>query len=132
MCEPRDIGRTLGSDDAAFDAAFDGVESRSAAAGDADNALDGSEMLTDEQFRPTLFLFDALPGGVGLARRIYERTEELMARAAFLISSCPCTSGCPACIGAAMVRSERKAAAIALLEGSLRSFSPPGMQTHHK
>ena len=45
----------------------------------------------------------AYHGGVGLARRIYERTEELMARAAALISSCPCTSGCPACVGAAVL-----------------------------
>jgi DEAD/DEAH box helicase domain-containing protein len=120
MCEPRDIGRTLGSDDGAFE----GSGSHTAAGAGHDGALDSSETLTDEHFRPTLFLFDALPGGVGLARRIYERTEELMARAASLISSCPCTSGCPACVGAAMVRSERKAAAIALLQGALRSFSP--------
>ncbi len=128
MCEPRDIGRTLGSDDRAFEAVGSlaaGAGSLAAAgAGYGDHALDGTEVLTDELFCPTLFLFDALPGGVGLARRIYERTEELMARAAALVSGCPCTSGCPACVGAAMVRSERKAAAIALLEGSLRSFSP--------
>jgi DEAD/DEAH box helicase domain-containing protein len=122
MCEPRDIGRTLGSDDGAFEGA--GSHAPPGGAGHDDGALDSREALTDEQFRPTLFLFDALPGGVGLARRIYERTEELMARAASLISSCPCTSGCPACVGAAMVRSERKAAAIALLQGSLGNFGP--------
>src|SRR6185436_2879560 len=91
MCEPRDIGRTLGSEDVPLD-------------------RDG--------YQPTLFLYDALPGGVGLARRIYERAEELFGRAARLIACCPCKSGCPACIGAAMVHSERKQAARALLEGS--------------
>jgi DEAD/DEAH box helicase domain-containing protein len=99
MCEPRDIGRTLGdgegelTDDARADVPF------------------------DPTYRPTLFLYDALPGGVGLARRIYERTEELMERAARLVSNCPCKSGCPACIGPAMVQSERKEAARALLLG---------------
>jgi DEAD/DEAH box helicase domain-containing protein len=65
-----------------------------------------------------LFLFDALPGGVGLARRIYERTEELMERAARLIAACACKSGCPACVGAAAVHSQRKQAARALLLGA--------------
>jgi DEAD/DEAH box helicase domain-containing protein len=110
MCEPRDIGRTLGSADGFLDTEIS-----------ADQGLSPSvtEPAMDEHYRPTLFLYDALPGGVGLARRIYERTEELMARAARLIANCACASGCPACIGAAMVRSERKQAAVALLEGAL-------------
>ena len=98
MCEPRDIGRTLG----------DGEDL------DAEDAADSALV-----YRPTLFLYDALPGGVGLARRIYERAEELMDRAARLIEYCPCKSGCPACVGAAMVHSERKQAAQALLRGVL-------------
>jgi DEAD/DEAH box helicase domain-containing protein len=102
MCEPQDIGRTLGSDDGAAD------------------TRESGEGLEAERYRPTLYLYDALPGGVGLARRIYERAEELMARAARLISGCACASGCPACVGAAMVHSERKLAAVALLE---RAFS---------
>jgi DEAD/DEAH box helicase domain-containing protein len=100
MCEPRDIARTLGAEDGPLDR---------------------------EGYHPTLFLYDALPGGVGLARRIFERAEELFARAGRLIMTCPCKSGCPACIGAAIVSeqqnvtsnapSARKAAAVALLEG---------------
>jgi DEAD/DEAH box helicase domain-containing protein len=109
MCEPRDIGRTLGSGDEMSEVEVSGA-----------GELAGGEALADERYRPTLFLFDALPGGVGLARRIYERTEELMARAARLITSCACASGCPACVGAAMVRSERKRAAVALLTGALQ------------
>ena len=100
MCEPRDIGRTLGES-----------ESLDVAGG---NDEAGAVAL-EPSYRPTLFLFDALPGGVGLARRIYERTEELMERAARLIAGCACKSGCPACIGAAVVCSERKQAARALL-----------------
>jgi DEAD/DEAH box helicase domain-containing protein len=98
MCEPRDIGRTLG------DAEELG-----------DDLGDDAAAVFDPHYRPTLFLFDALPGGVGLARRIFERTEELMDRAARLIAHCPCKSGCPACIGAAVVHSDRKQAARALL-----------------
>jgi DEAD/DEAH box helicase domain-containing protein len=103
MCEPRDIGRTLG----------DAEELEADDSADAGLAVPEAGSL----FRPTLFLYDALPGGVGLARRIYERTEELMERAARLIAHCPCKSGCPACIGASMAHSERKRAARALLMG---------------
>jgi DEAD/DEAH box helicase domain-containing protein len=82
MCEPRDIGRTLGSEDVPLD---------------------------HEGYRPTLFLYDSLPGGVGLARRIFERAEDLLSRAARLIDSCACKSGCPACIGAALTAAPQNA-----------------------
>jgi len=101
MCEPRDIGRTLGDAEEFEDVADAALESPA-----------GGTL-----YRPTLFLYDALPGGVGLARRIYERTEELMERAARLIAHCPCKSGCPACVGPAVIPSQRKRAARALLLG---------------
>ncbi len=50
-------------------------------------------------FEPTLFLYDAYPGGVGFAPRIYARLEGLWAEAARLVESCPCPRGCPACVG---------------------------------
>jgi DEAD/DEAH box helicase domain-containing protein len=89
-------------------------------------ALGAPSRAAEPHYRPTLFLYDALPGGVGLARRIYERTEELMDRASHLIAHCPCKSGCPACIGAAMVHSERKQAARVLLLGALGERVPSG------
>jgi DEAD/DEAH box helicase domain-containing protein len=110
MCEPQDIGRTLGSDEGVTHV----------------GTMGEGDGLEANEYRPTLFLYDALPGGVGLARRIYERAEELMLRAARLVSGCACASGCPACIGAAMVRSERKLAAVALLEGALRESRARG------
>jgi DEAD/DEAH box helicase domain-containing protein len=118
MCEPRDIGRTLA--DAELEQRPEGEQRSKDDAGLATN--DASEVgparsAFDALYRPTLFLYDALPGGVGLARRIFERTEELMDRAARLITHCACKSGCPACVGAAMVHSERKQAARALLAG---------------
>ena len=35
----------------------------------------------------------------GLAERICEQRDVLLARALRLIESCPCTEGCPACVG---------------------------------
>lgn len=48
---------------------------------------------------PTVFLYDAVPGGVGLAERLYARHVDLITGAAVLIRECECEGGCPACTG---------------------------------
>jgi DEAD/DEAH box helicase domain-containing protein len=48
--------------------------------------------------RPTIFIYDGHPGGVGLARRGYEAFERLLADAAKLVGECPCENGCPSCV----------------------------------
>jgi DEAD/DEAH box helicase domain-containing protein len=67
--------------------------------------------------QPTIYLYDAVPGGVGLAERLFERVDEMVAGAQGLVLACPCVRGCPACVGpsgeAAPV--DGKAAAIRLL-----------------
>jgi DEAD/DEAH box helicase domain-containing protein len=49
--------------------------------------------------RPVIYLWEAVPGGVGLAIRMFERTEELVAGALELVTGCGCEVGCPACVG---------------------------------
>ena len=51
--------------------------------------------------KPTIYLYDALPGGVGLSDRVYELERELLLRAREMLLSCPCAGGCPSCVGAA-------------------------------
>ncbi len=48
---------------------------------------------------PTIFLYEAVPGGVGMSERLFARHEELVAGAAKLIEACGCDAGCPACTG---------------------------------
>jgi DEAD/DEAH box helicase domain-containing protein len=48
--------------------------------------------------RPTIFIYDGHPGGVGLSRRGYEAFERLVADAAKLVGECPCSDGCPSCV----------------------------------
>ncbi len=48
---------------------------------------------------PTIYLYEAVPGGVGLSERLWERHAELLAGAADLIATCTCDAGCPACTG---------------------------------
>jgi DEAD/DEAH box helicase domain-containing protein len=50
-------------------------------------------------FNPTLFLYDSIPGGVGLASRLFEQRLELLQRARGLLDHCACEDGCPGCIG---------------------------------
>jgi DEAD/DEAH box helicase domain-containing protein len=80
MIDPRDVGKTLGSRDEA-----EGPPRKEGAVG----------------FDPTIFLYDNVPGGVGLAARLFDQREELMLRTRRLLESCPCEEGCPACIGPA-------------------------------
>ena len=78
MTDARDLGRTLGGRNQ-----DDLPPSKGDGAG----------------FDPTIFLYDSIAGGVGLAPRLFEDREEVLRRARHLIESCPCQEGCPACIG---------------------------------
>jgi DEAD/DEAH box helicase domain-containing protein len=48
--------------------------------------------------RAAVFIYDGHPGGVGLARHIYGRVEELLEKTRSLVQGCPCEEGCPSCI----------------------------------
>ena len=50
--------------------------------------------------KPTIYLYDALPGGVGLSERVFEMDRTLFAQAQALLEACPCRDGCPSCVGA--------------------------------
>jgi DEAD/DEAH box helicase domain-containing protein len=86
MCDPRDLGTTLG------DVAGNGPG-----------------------YSPTLFLYEHVPGGTGLAERIWEQRDVLLERALRMIESCPCPQGCPSCVGPG--EALRKRVATSLLRG---------------
>ena len=48
--------------------------------------------------RPTVFIYDGHPGGVGITRVGFLAFEALVASALRLLSECPCESGCPSCV----------------------------------
>jgi DEAD/DEAH box helicase domain-containing protein len=89
MCDPRDLGTTLG--DADVDPDEDGAKAPP------QKVRGGAR----PGYSPTLFLYEHTPGGIGLASRIYEDRATLLARAARLIAGCDCEHGCPACTGPA-------------------------------
>ncbi|MFO0665875.1 MAG: DEAD/DEAH box helicase [Polyangiaceae bacterium] len=79
MCDPRDIGATLG------------------------NTPEGEDVPRkvhgEPRYNPTLFLYEHTPSGIGLVNRIFENNAFLLERAFELVKGCACTSGCPACVG---------------------------------
>jgi len=68
--------------------------------------------------KPTLYLYDAMPGGVGLTERLGELWDELLEMSRDAVRDCPCLEGCPGCVGpVAEVGIRGKAAAVDLLSG---------------
>ncbi len=49
--------------------------------------------------RPTVFIYDNYPGGVGFSEKLYELHGELYKTAREMIEQCPCEAGCPSCVG---------------------------------
>ena len=50
---------------------------------------------------PTVLLYDQVPAGIGLSKRVYELHDDLMTSAHELVSTCTCLDGCPSCVGPA-------------------------------
>ncbi len=51
--------------------------------------------------RPTIYLFDMTPGGIGFSERLFKSATALFDRAREHLSSCSCQTGCPSCVGPA-------------------------------
>jgi DEAD/DEAH box helicase domain-containing protein len=75
-----------------------------------------TEVKSAEFDRPSLFLIDNAPGGVGLAEKVHELWPSLWRSALEVLSSCACTQGCPACVGPSRsIGSPGKAVALRIL-----------------
>lgn len=67
--------------------------------------------------RPTIYIYDNYPGGVGFSRKIFRLHEDLLEVARELISQCGCESGCPSCVGPSLEVGENgKRNALALIQ----------------
>ncbi len=47
---------------------------------------------------PAIFVFDGVPGGVGLSRQAFVLAEELIKQTLRTVETCPCELGCPSCV----------------------------------
>lgn len=49
--------------------------------------------------KPTIFLYDRYPGGVGLSKKVFEHMQQIFNETVSFVNSCRCQEGCPSCIG---------------------------------
>jgi DEAD/DEAH box helicase domain-containing protein len=57
-----------------------------------------STNLHQDTGRPTIFVYDGHPGGVGITERGFEQFEGWVADTSRMLSACPCSDGCPSCV----------------------------------
>jgi DEAD/DEAH box helicase domain-containing protein len=74
--------------------------------------------------KPQVFIYDAYPGGIGIAEKGFDLVEELWQTTLKAIKECPCEEGCPSCIQSPKCGNNNKPldkkAAQLLLEGLLK------------
>jgi DEAD/DEAH box helicase domain-containing protein len=87
LCDIRDLGSWLGDTTPAETGA---VATRESAK---------QRLMAAERFNPTIYLYDAHAGGIGLAERVFEVLPELLHRGRQTLEACACASGCPSCVG---------------------------------
>ncbi len=51
-----------------------------------------------DRWKSTLYIYDAVEGGVGYGEKVYERFEDAVVLCRTIIGECECTAGCPACV----------------------------------
>jgi DEAD/DEAH box helicase domain-containing protein len=51
--------------------------------------------------QPSVIIYDQFPGGIGLSESLFDHDADLISSANELIEQCPCTDGCPSCVGPA-------------------------------
>ena len=75
------------------------------------------ERSSHTELNPMIAIYDTTPGGIGLARRLYDLQDTILKDALNLVERCPCDEGCPSCVGpVAENGSGAKAHAIAILK----------------
>jgi len=74
--------------------------------------------------RAQIFIYDAYPGGIGIAEKGFDLVEELWQTTLKAITECPCQDGCPSCVQSPKCGNNNKPldkeAAQILLEGLLK------------
>ena len=123
MCDARDLGVAIGenSEIRTEKSEYGSRESEQSGLGNKDAEGDMAGRVSNSQFRvsdlqqqapstrspvpvfyePNIYLYDAYPGGIGFSEPLFRLSEELLENTRRLIENCPCTSGCPSCVGPA-------------------------------
>ena len=119
MCDVRDIRRSVGDREARWFVRL------SREGKGLYRSAEGEEKISPDmvtEFEPTIFLYESYPGGVGFSTQVFDDHERLLSDTLGLISRCPCSHGCPSCVGPTKeVGMNSKEVALALLTDVLGS-----------
>ncbi|PLS16308.1 ATP-dependent helicase [Bacillus sp. M6-12] len=66
--------------------------------------------------KPTIFIYDRYPGGVGLSEKVYENADLILHETTQMIERCQCETGCPSCVGTDSASHTAKRDAVQLLK----------------
>ncbi|HQR52327.1 MAG TPA: DEAD/DEAH box helicase [Burkholderiales bacterium] len=105
MSERQDLGRAVGDSDATWSATL-GRDGRGTAQSFDGQPVDVAHGMRD--FRPTVYLYDNYPGGVGLSAPLFDLRQQVVERSRALVAGCECSHGCPACIGPILATDETR------------------------
>ena len=95
MCDTSDLGLSLADPEDEWVAGVTASGARTVMPMDPDEPPRESLQL----LRPTLFLYDNMPGGVGFSEKLYGLADGLLLEARALVAGCACREGCPSCVG---------------------------------
>jgi len=129
MCDARDLGVSVGenieqeSEVRSLKSEERGMRGRADAEASTPDRIPNSESRTPGIFEPNIYLYDRYPGGVGLSEPLFRLSETLLESTRKLIANCPCSAGCPSCVGPVGEVGERgKEVALAILQTVLGNF----------
>lgn len=120
MADIRDLDRCIGDKSGEWFVRYGAGGRRITTAGRQEaggqGGADASNIHMDA-FDPTVFIYDAYPGGIGFSDLLFKLHGRLLASARNLIDQCPCEAGCPSCVGPVLeVGVRAKEAALGILE----------------
>ena len=64
-----------------------------------DIRVNGDSMNTISRTSPALIIYDAIPGGIGLSEKLFDKYYSLIWQGLSIVNKCQCEEGCPACVG---------------------------------
>jgi DEAD/DEAH box helicase domain-containing protein len=121
MADLHDLDRAIGDKSGEwFVRHSQNVRTITASPSGANDPSAGQTLTMVDAFDPTLFIFDAYPGGIGFSELLFKEHARLLASAQQLIGRCSCTHGCPSCVGPTLeVGMSAKEVALAIIASIL-------------
>ena len=110
---PGDIGIKLGLDGESFGGALRGLANILGKIAPIWVMCDSRDLRSISQVRapfterPTVYVYENIPGGVGLATKLYHEADKLFEACREQARKCACEAGCPVCVGPPMEVGDR-------------------------